>query len=340
MVTANRTLHLVVGISFFVLLFLGGTVGYMVIEDWSFTDALYMTVITLSTVGYSEVQKVSPGGRIFTMVLIILGVGFVFYLFGSVIQFMMEGRIREILGRRKLEKEIRVQKGHYIICGYGRVGASTCDLLERKPLGVVVVERDPDTIARLSDRGVLHVAGEATDEENLIMAGVERARGLVTALKTDSDNVYVTLTARQLNHKLFIMARAGQEKSENKLLAAGANKVVCPYRLGAHRMAQTILRPTVTDFLELTVMDKNRNFQMEEMPVRSSSKLINVALQDSGIRKDLDLIIVAIRKAGGHMIFNPSSQTRFQGGDTVVAIGEKQNLERLEKRLNPGRQIL
>ena len=186
---------------------------------------------------------------------------------------------------------------------------------------------------------ILHVAGDATDEENLIRANVQRARGLVTALKTDSDNVYVTLSARQLNPELFIIARAGEEQSEKKLLAAGANKVVFPYRMGAHRMAQTILRPTVTDFLELTLIDTSRDIQMEEMPVRPSSKLINVALQDSGIRKELDLIIVAVKKATGDMLFNPSSQTRLEAGDTVIAIGEKQNLERLETLLNPSHQI-
>ncbi|NVM21993.1 MAG: potassium channel protein [Desulfobacterales bacterium] len=312
-----------------------GTMGYMFIEGWPFMDALYMTVITLGTVGYNEVRTVSPGGRIFTMIIIIVGVGFVFYVAGSVIQFMMEGRIREILGRRKLEKDIQAQKGHYIICGYGRVGKSICEVLALKPLGLVVMERDQERIARLNDRNVLYVAGEATDEENLIKAGVEKARGLVAALKTDSDNVYVTLSARQLNPELFIIARAGEEKSENKLLAAGADKVVSPYSMGAHRIAQTILRPTVTDFLELTLTDKSRDIHMEEMPVHPSSKLIDMALQDSGIRQDLDLIIVAIRKPGGDMLFNPSSQTKLQGGDTVVAIGEKQHLERLDKILNP-----
>ncbi|RLB81998.1 MAG: potassium channel protein [Deltaproteobacteria bacterium] len=319
---------------------LGGTIGYMVTEGWPFIDALYMTVITLSTVGYSEVRGLSSTGRIFTMVLIILGVGFVFYLAGSIIQFMVEGRIREILGRRKLKKKIRVQKGHYIICGYGRVGSSICEALASKPLNIVVIERDPARIAKLNERNILHIPGEATDEENLIRAGVERARGLVAALKTDSDNVYVTLSARQLNPDLFIMARAGEEHSERKLLAAGANKVLCPYRMGAHRMAQTILRPTVTDFVELTLMDTSRNIQMEEMPVHPSSRLIDVALQDSGIRKDLDLIIVAVKKAAGDMLFNPSSQTKLGAGDTVIAIGEKKNLEKLERLLNPGRQIL
>ncbi|MCK4488247.1 MAG: potassium channel protein [Desulfobacterales bacterium] len=318
----------------------GGTIGYMVIEGWSFTDAVYMTIITLSTVGYGEVQRLSPTGRIFTIIVIILGVGFVFYLAGSIIQFMVEGRIREILGRRKLEKKIRGQKGHYIICGYGRVGSSICEALGSKPIGIVVIERDPAMVAKLNERNILHVAGEATDEENLIKANVQHARGLIAALKTESDNVYVTLSARQLNPDLFIMARAGEERSEKKLLAAGANKVVCPYRMGAHRMAQTILRPTVTDFLDLTLMDTTRDIQMEEMPVHPSSRLIDVALQDSGIRKELDLIIVAVKKAPGDMLFNPSSQTRLEAGDTVIAIGEKQNLERLETLLNPRHQIL
>jgi len=336
----DRSPHLLVCILLFVFLILGGTLGYMFIEQWPFADAIYMTAITLSTVGFSEVKTLSSVGRIFTMVLIISGVSFVFYVLGSVLQFMMEGHIRRILGRRKLEKEIRGQKGHYIICGYGRVGTSICDALASRPQGIVVMERDSERIAKLDDRNLLYVAGEATEEENLIEAGVRSARGLVAALKTDSDNVYVTLTARQLNPELFIIARAGERKSESKLRAAGANKVVSPYNMGAHRIAQMILRPTVTDFLELTLMDNDRNIDMEEMLVHPSSSLVDVALQDSGIRKDFDLIIVAVRKPGGEMLFNPSSQTRLEGGDTVVAIGEKKNLVQIEKVLNPGRQIL
>jgi voltage-gated potassium channel len=325
----------VIGIFLAVVILLAGTVGYIFLEGWPFIDALYMTVITLATVGCNEVHQLSRAGRVFTMVLIMVGVGFVFYLAGSIIQFMVEGRIRDILGRRKLEKELRKLRDHYIVCGYGRVGSSICDLLASKPLGFVVIERNPERIDRLSDRNLLYVAGDATDEENLIKAGVEKARGLLAVLKTDSDNVYVTLTARQLNPELFIIARGGEEKSENKLRAAGANRVVSPYLMGAHRIAQTILRPTVTDFLELTLMEKSRDIQMEEVPVHPASKLIDVALQDSGIRKDFDLIIVAVRKPEGEMLFNPSSQTRLQGGDMVVAIGEKHNLERLEKILNP-----
>jgi voltage-gated potassium channel len=313
----------------------------MLIEKWPIIDALYMTIITLSTVGYREVQEVSSAGRFFTMILIFVGVGFVFYLMGSIVQFMMEGSIRKILGRRKLERGIKKLKNHYILCGYGRVGSSICDSLScSKPCGFVAIERDVERIAKLEKRGLNYIQGEATDEENLIKAGVEKARGLVAVLKTDSDNVYVTLTARQLNPGLFIIARSGEKKSEKKLLAAGADKVVSPYRMGGHRIAQMISRPAVTDFLELTTMDRDRDIQMEEMPVHPSSTLIDVALQNSGIRQNLNLIIVAVKKPGGEMLFNPSSQARLHGGDIVVAIGEKENLEGLEKILNPEGQIL
>jgi voltage-gated potassium channel len=313
-----------------------GTAGYMVIEGWSFVDALYMTAITLSTVGYGEVHEISTSGRIFSIIFIFAAVSFTFYVVGTIIQFMMEGRIREILGRRKLEKGIQNLKGHYIICGYGRVGSSICEeLLASRRSGVIVVDRDPDAVTALEEQGIYHIVGEATDEENLIKAGVERARGLVAALKTDSDNVYVSLTARELNPEILIIARAGEKKSEKKLLAAGATKVVSPYRMGGHRIAQMIVRPTVTDFLELTMMDEGRKIQMEEMPVQASSNLRGVALQDSGIRRDLNLIIVAVRNRKGDMLFNPSSETRLEGGDTVVAIGEKENLSKLEKLLNP-----
>ena len=328
----NRLTYCTIGM---IALFVAGTTGYVLLEGWSVIDALYMTVITLSTVGYKEVGPVSHEGQIFTMALILLGVSFVFYVLGSVVQFMVEGRIREIMGRHKLEKKIRGLKGHYIICGYGRVGTSIVKDLESNHLELVLIERNPARVQKLNERNILHIAGDATDEENLIKAGIERARGLVTALKTDSDNVFVTLSARQLNPDLFILARAAQESSESKMLAAGASQVVCPHRMGAHRMAQTILRPTVTDFLELTTSDATRDIQMEEMPVYRTSKLINVPLQDSGIRKEFDLIVVAVKKPSGDILFNPSAQTKLEAGETVIAIGKLKQLEQLRELLNP-----
>lgn len=307
----------------------------MIIEKWPFIDALYMTVITLTTVGFGEIHALGHAGRIFTIVLIFVGVGVILYIISMVTQFVVEGRIREVLGRRKLEKKIQKLTDHYIICGYGRVGQTICNILSSKPLKLVIIDKDPGTIEELHKKDLLYIEGEATDENVLIAAGIERAKSLITALGADMDNVYVTLSARGINPNLFIMARSGDVGSGKKLLRAGANKVVSPYRIGARRMTQMILRPTVTDFLDLAMMERNMNIQMEEIPVNSTSNLIGVPLQDSGIRRDLNLIIIAIKKTSGDMLFNPSSKATIEAGDTVIAVGESDNLIKLEKILNP-----
>ena len=328
-----RKLVMSVLISVTILFF--GTLGYMIIEDWPFLDAFYMTVITLTTVGFGEIHKLGHAGRIFTIVLIFVGVGVILYIITMVTQFVVEGRIREALGRRKLEKEIQKLKDHYIICGYGRVGQTICDILSSKPLKLVVIDKDPGKVEELHKKGLLYIEGEATDENILMAAGIERAKSLITALGADMDNVYVTLSARGINPNLFIMARSGDVGSGKKLLRAGANKVVSPYRIGARRMTQMILRPTVTDFLDLAMMERNINIQMEEIPVNSASNLIGIPLADSGIRRDLNLIIIAIKKSSGDMMFNPSSKTTIEAEDTVIAVGESDNLIKLEKILHP-----
>ncbi|MCK4986799.1 MAG: potassium channel protein, partial [Desulfobacterales bacterium] len=312
-----------------------GTIGYMMIEGWPFVDALYMTVITISTVGFKEVNQVGEGGRIFTMVLVFSGVGFTLYVAAAVVQFMVEGRIRIIMGRRRLNKKIDRLKNHYIVCGYGRIGRVLCRHLKRANIDVAVIERDSGQIPVMDEDGVLYIVGEATDENSLIKAGIERAKAVVAALATDTDNVFLVLTARQLVPELLIMARASQETAKIKLRAAGANYVESPYEMGAVSMAHRIIRPTVTSFLDLAFAHKRKDIQMEEIPVSNASELVNVQLKDSGIRQNYNLIIIAIKKADGNMLFNPSFEAVIAPNDTVIAVGEVDNLQKLEWALNP-----
>ncbi|MBU4388472.1 MAG: potassium channel protein [Proteobacteria bacterium] len=327
--------HLIVSALLTLLIVGFGTAGYMVIEGWDVLDAFYMTVITMGTVGYGEVHEISKTGRLFTILLIFFGVGFFVYLAGVVVQFMVEGRIRAILGRRSLEKKIDRLKDHYIVCGYGRIGRVLCKNLQRKPLDLVVIEKDRDLVPVMDEDKVLYVCGDVSDEANLIKAGIKRAKGLVAVLATDADNVFLVLTARQLNPDLYIVARACQAESKAKLRAAGANNVESPYEMGAVSMAQRILRPTVTNFLDLAFTYSRKDIQMEEIPVSSSSALSNVMLKDSGIRQQFNLIIIAIKKSDDSMLFNPSFETVIKAGNTVIAVGEEANLKRLADILNP-----
>lgn len=312
-----------------------GTTGYVLIEHWNILDALYMTVITLTTVGYGEVHDVSKMGRIFTIFLVFFGFGFIIYVAGAVVQFMVEGRIRAILGRKILDRKINRLKNHYIVCGYGRIGRVLCKRLIIEPIDLVVVESNEDLVPVMEEDNVLYVFGDAADETNLLKAGIKRAKGLVAVLATDADNVFLVLTARQISPDLNIIARAGQEKSKAKLLAAGANTVESPYDKGAISMAQRIIRPTVTSFLDFAFAHKRKDIQMEEIPVSASSNLVNIMLKDSGIRQNYNLILIAIKKPDGSMLFNPSFETTIQPDDTVIAVGENENLNKLEKILNP-----
>lgn len=305
----------------------------MLLEGWEAFDGFYMTIITLTTVGYGEVHRVSKLGRIFTIFLIIVGGGLNLYVTAALVQFFVEGRIRAIMGRRRLNRKISSMKNHYIICGYGRIGRVLCQNLSKKPKDVVVIEKSEELVGVMESDRVPYICDDASKEHVLIQAGIKDAKALVAALATDIDNVFLVLTARQLNPDIFIMARSSHHDTRQKLMAAGADRVESPYEIGAVRMAMRLSRPNVTTFLDYTLGETDNKIQMDEIVVTSSSPLIGLTLKDSGIRQKFDIMVIAIKKTDGSMDFNPSFETVFESGDTIIAVGIDDNLLRFEKIL-------
>ncbi|MCM0081099.1 potassium channel protein [Geomonas sp. Red32] len=325
--------HLKISICVLALLVSCGTFGYIAIEGWDLLDSLYMTVLTLSTVGFREVHELSDAGKLFTMVLIFFGVGVLGYIVGSLAQIMFEGQFQRIIGRKKVEKAIAGLENHYIICGFGRIGALVCKELAAKPLPFVVVEKDAATVDRMEQdgHGYLFLRGDATQDDTLLKAGIKQAKGLISVVTSDTENVYITLTARGLNPDLFILARSGEEGSEIKLKRAGANKVVSPYLIGGSRMAQAVLRPTVVDFIEIATGHEHMELQMEEILIPADSAFIGETLASSGFRKETGVMIVGIKKVSGKMGFNPESHTRIEAHDTLIVLGEPNAIMKLDQ---------
>jgi voltage-gated potassium channel len=248
---------------------------------------------------------------------------------------MVEGRMRVILGRRRLNRKIDKLKNHYIVCGYGRIGRVLCNRLRTRISDLVVVDANPDMIPAMEADGVLYISGDASDEQVLTKAGIHKAKGLIAVLGSDTENVFLVLTARQLNPELIITARSSQEASKSKLFAAGADAVESPNEIGALSMAHRIMRPTVTSFLDFAFAQKREDIQMEEIPVGPDSEMANIMLKDSGIRQRFNLILIAIKEPDGTMVFNPSFESIIRPGATVIAVGEVNNLKQLEAILNP-----
>lgn len=311
-----------------------GTLGYHLLEKWDLLDSLYMTTITLTTVGYGEVHPIQKTEtRVFTMVLILSGLGVVFYTLGVLAQSLVEGEIREFMERKKVRKVIQSLSNHCIICGFGRIGQSIADELSRGKMPFVVVEKDPKNYQRILEKGYLAVEGDATSEATLLQAGVERARALISVASTDADNLYITLTARGLNSSLTIIARAAEEGAERKLLWAGATSVVSPYKMSGQRMANLLLRPAVVEFIESSLSDPSVDLVMEEVHVPENSHLEGLDLVSSGLRKEFGLIIIAIKRKQGELLVNPSPQERLRGGDILIAIGERERFKALSSKL-------
>lgn len=310
-----------------------GTVGYVVFEGMTPFDAFYMVLITISTVGFGEIKPLSEIGRAMTIVIIISGISLLTYTLGQVATIFVEGELRKILGRRKLEKQIAGLKDHYIICGYGRIGQIIVKELQAANMPLVVIEQEQAGVDLLESDGVLYLIMDATSDDALLAAGLARARGLVTAVSSDADNVFIALSAKGLRPDIFILARASDAKNERKLLRAGASRVVCPYEMGGRRMAEILNKPTVVDFLDQTMMRSNLGLQMEEAVIAEGSHLTGKTVMSSGLRQEFGVIIVAIKRRNGEMVFNPGPQEVFNAGDVIVVIGKRAELQRMSESI-------
>jgi voltage-gated potassium channel len=331
----NQIKQIVKAVVISFVIFSIGVAGYMWIEGWNFLDSAYMAAIIFTTVGLMEVHEISPAGRVFTIVMIFAGCGYFLYVAGVIMQSIVEGELRSILGRNRLNRKISKLRNHYIVCGYGRIGRVLCKLIKEETNDIVVIEQDESLIPILEQDKTHYIIGDASSEETLQKAGLENASFLITALATDIANVFLVLTARQLNPDIYIMARASNPDVKSKLMVAGANKVESPYDTGAVSMGLKLLRPSVSSFLDIALSRKSEAIQIEELFIPYSSKYTNVVLKDTGIRQDFNLIIISIKKADGEMLFNPHFETLIEPKDTLIVMGKTPNLREFAKAVNP-----
>jgi voltage-gated potassium channel len=305
-----------------------GTLGFHLIEGWSVLDSLYAAAQTVTTVGYGDVAPATVNGRIFATIFMFVGVGVVLYALTSSVQSIVQSELVATFGQRRRLRRMSKLRNHFIICGAGRVGSHLVRTLKASGEPFIVIERDPQKVEELADRGVIVLVRDATLEESLREAGVEHARGLAACLPDDADNVYVVLTARDLNSRLHIVARAAEEQAEGKLIRAGANRVVAPTLIGGHRMAVALTKPAVGDFID-SITANTLGLALEQLEVEPFSNLVGQKLSQTGIRSELDIVIVSIRRSDGQTLFNPSGEALIEAGDMLIAIGSAESLMKL-----------
>jgi voltage-gated potassium channel len=308
----------------------GGTLGYVLIEGWNAWDALYMTMMTLTTVGYGEVHPLSRAGQVFTVLLMAGGVGLALYVFTLAAGFVVQGGLLLQLNARRRRRMLETLRDHFIICGYGRIGSVVLRELQRQNVPCVVIERDPERVHEVIEAGGLAVEADASREEVLKRVGIERARGFIAAVGTDAENVYAVLSARLMRPDLFIIGRAETVDAERKLRRAGADRVISPYRIGAQQMAQTALRPAVVDFVELATSSENLELAMEQVTIDGASSLEGRSILETNMRQRFGVIVVGIRRKDGRMEFNPEPDSIMRGGDQLVVLGRPASLKELE----------
>ena len=322
-----------------VVVMIVGTAGYALIEGWGFLDSLYMTVTTIFTVGFGEVHELSRAGAVFTLVLIFGGVGAILYGLGSMVEFVVGGQLSGVFRRRAVKRQVDRLEGHYIICGYGRVGESVARHFTLHEARFVIVDNDPESLARAEGDGFLVVQGDATTDETLEAAGIKKAKGLVAAVGSEAGNIYVTLSARVLNPRLLIVARAASEDTISKLKRAGADRVVSPYGIGGKQMATLMLKPLVSDYLEVVTSGGELEFRVEELELTRECCAIGRSIRDMAVRKSTGSTILAVRGGrSGAFDSNPSPDLVLEPGDTIIAIGTPAEITKLEELVGaPGK---
>lgn len=323
-----------------VLLLTCGTLGYVMLEGWRWNDALYMTVITLSTVGYGEVVPLSPAGRTFSMLLILLGVGGVAYSFSMITDYIVAGELRGALRRKRMERDIYRMHEHYVICGFGRVGRQVLEGLRANHFDVVVIDADPSIVLEMEERGVGYIVGDASEDEMLIQAGIERASGLCTCLPSDAANVYTILSARTLNPNLYIISRSNLPESERKLRMAGANQVINPYLITGHRMAAQMLHPGVVEFLDVIMRQGELELRIEEIEVTPSSSMNGRTLGECHVRHETGVNVLAVRRATGQLYTMLDADFQLNAGDTLISLGTSDQLTALANKAGDRRKWL
>ncbi len=315
-----RTLRLSLYLFLFLSVLAGGMVGYHLIEGWPLNECLYMTVITVSTVGFGEVHPLSHNGRLFTMLLIFFGVTAAALSLTAIFEYFILRGLNNLFGRNKMDKQIEKLNRHIIICGYGRTGEYIVRDLQKMHKPFVVIESDPERIKLMEKEGVLYITGDPSDDDQLESAGVTRAEALVASLPKDSDNLFLTINARSLNRDLHIIARVQDADNSRKLIKAGANQVVSPFSTGAARIVQLLTRPSAVDMIELVTQHENLELEVCEIPVDEKSDLVRKTLAESRVRQTLGCMVFAIKRLDGETIFDPDPQMRIESGDVLLAI--------------------
>ena len=324
---AGRFLYLLAAVA---ITLATGTVGFVLIDHYPPFDAFYMTLTTMTTVGYGEIHPLSHAGRVFNSFLIVFGVTTIFIAIGAMTQTIIEREFGEAIGKRRNKRMIDNLKDHYIICGFGRVGRGAAAELHHAEVPFVVVDSNPDRVERAIFAGMLAVAADATHDETLRQVGIERARGLVAALATDADNLFVLLSAKGLNPRIYVAARAAEEGAEAKMRRAGADAVFAPYSLTGHRLAQSLLRPHVVQFLDFTTKDIGMDIAIEQVRVADNSEMAAKSIRELQLGRTFGVTVMAIRRANGQMLFNPPADTAVEGGDFLIVMGKPDNLQTLE----------